>query len=277
VDAATGDPCRPDHVLVVPATSGLTAPRGLPARTTGDLVTAEGLWPGTWRIWVGVPDRVLAVEDFRVEEGQAELEVRVEVPARGTLYGRVEFGDVPAMDSIYVHALGRRVLGGAVPSWARRSDLVGMFPFGSPGREFELPVAPGEYVVEAFGRTDGSWETETIARAVARVRPGERVRVDLRMGPSGHVRFQGGLVPGWVAELSMGEGDGPLEPRDRLVGGGHLNLLVAMAPGTYRWRMRFLADDVVDDPVEAADPLEGTVTVAAGETVVVPVPARARR
>jgi RNA polymerase sigma-70 factor (ECF subfamily) len=277
VDSGTGDPCTPTRVLVVEATSGLTAPRGLRATMAPGLVTAEGLWTGLWRIWVEVPDRPPAMKEFAVEEGRAEIEVKVEVSARGTLTGRVLFEDMPATELIYVHAINRLALSGGIPSWLRQSDLVGTFPFGSVGREFEFPLAPGEYVVEAYGREGSREGMVAAARALIRVGAGEKVKIDLRMGPVANIRFQGGLVPGWVAELWMAEGNGEFELRDRLVGGGILNMSPSVAPGTYRWRMRFLADDVVSGVREAGETLEGTVTIGAGESKTIPVAAVPKR
>ena len=273
VDAGSGSPCRPTRVLVVEATSGLAAPRGVATTIETGLVTAEGLWPGLWRIWVEVPNLAPAMKEFPVAADSQAVELRVEVPARGTLAGRVDFGDLPPTELLYVHALNRLALSGATPSWLRQGDLVGRFPYGSVGREFEFPLAPGEYVVQAFGKDTGEGGITAVARTVVRIEPGERLNVDLRMGPASHIRFQGGIVPGWVAELWMAEGDGELELRDRYVGGGILTLGQSVSPGTYRWRVRFLADDVVHDGREVATPVEGTVTVAAGKTEIVPVAA----
>ena len=270
VDAATGTPCTSTRALVVEATSGLTCRPGLRTTVAPGLVTADGLWPGRWRIWVQVPDHAPAMKEFQVVEDSREVEIRVEVPLRGTLVGRVEFGEVPPTDLLYVHAVNRLSLSGAVPSWLRGGDFDGRSPFGVPGREFEFPLAPGEYVVEAFGRNAGGDGMGTTARTVVHVESGERVNVELQMEPVSRLSFQCGIAAGLVTELWMAKGDGEFEVRDRYVGGGLVTLVQHVSPGTYRWRVRFLADDVVHDAREAGQPFEGTVTVGAGETVILP-------
>ena len=269
VDASTGSPCTSIRPLVVEATSGFTPPPGLRTTVEPGLVTADGLWPGRWRIWLyEVPGHAPAMKEFEVSEDSVEVGIRVEVAQRGTLIGRVEFGEVPATELLYVHAVNRLSLSGAVPASIRQ--FTGIVPFGSVPREFEFHLAPGEYVVQAFGRGTAADGIVATARTVVRIEPGETALVDLRMGPAAHIRFQCGLVPGLVTELWMAKGDEELALADRHVGGGIASFHQDIAPGTYRWRVRFLADDVVHDAKEAAKALEGTVTVAAGETVILP-------
>jgi hypothetical protein len=178
---------------------------------------------------------------------------------------------------IYVHAVGRLAYSGGLPSWLRQSSVVGQFPFGSAGRDFEFSLMPGEYVVEAFAKDSGPGPITETSRKIVHIGPGERVKVDLRLGPVAQIDFRGGLVPGLVAELWMAEGDGPFELRDKLTGGGHLRMVQTVMPGTYRWRMRFFVDEVEHAALPAAETLEGTVTVAAGAKVEVPVPAAPSR
>ena len=274
VDARTGAACEASRVELVAVAPGPSGPRWLPVSIRPGLATAEGLRPGRWRIRAEVPSHGVAVKEFSVPEGDAEVSVRVEVASTGTVSGSVDREETPWVADILVQAIRRADLAaGESPGKSnvgedRVADMKGPADRGFAFKDLE----PGAYLVAAHGYERVEWPRVgrvAVGRAVLQVRPGETTSTGIRLRPAARVWLQReGPFPGQVVEFWIADGDGPFEWIRRCGGGGEgLNRDGPhfVPAGTLRWKARFLAWPLTPDAKEVAEALEGTLTLAEGE------------
>ncbi len=274
VDADTGAPLSPDEAQLIPARQedrDLWNGHGKIELASGSL-SAGRVRAGAWKLWVRIPGRPAAFVSLDVAEGQVEVPVRVAVGRPGTLRGRLELGDVGIEMPTWV-SLGHEGVW-CTPEWAgyRTEKAIGGERVGPDGT-FEFPrVAPGRYRLwidtqgclgEGFAEVLSGGE----ATAVVTFTKGAVVSFTLT-APS----------PTPIVNFEMARGDGPWQTVMRFGGqkGKTPTFDRTLKPGAYRWRVTFPAEAWHGSQRLAAEPAQGEVTVAAGETAVVDVPVVAK-
>src|SRR5262249_44396644 len=143
LDAETRAPVDPIAVDVIPVGPALHESWAAPTvvRRPGG-ATIEPLHPRDWRVWVRV-GRAIVGEDFRIEEGEAEVHVTIPVGRPGILSGRVEIDaeDAPERPLVlFLFGDGNRVGG---TEW-QGGSLLDAYDRVEPDGSFRLEdVSPG--------------------------------------------------------------------------------------------------------------------------------------
>jgi len=260
IDATTSQLLDPAQAMLLRTGTRRGAPyeSPKPKRQSG-AVTAEGLHPGPWRLWVQVPGYAPGYVDFEVAGEQSEARHEVRMGRAGRIVGRL---------------VGA---GAGTVVWTLPSGVQ-----ATPGSEFE---ADGLLRAAAKVADDGSFVIERVApgptrvwfedplllgEATVEVRPGVDAQIEITARPAARLRFDSmdpvppltDLIECYVATA---ETDWVCVGRSRAEVGRRLAFEHALAAGLIRWRVVFDGDSRVRAQ-------EGVVDLAAGETTVATVP-----
>lgn len=225
-----------------PEAPGVIAPAVHPA--AGE-VTADGLRPGPWRLFVLVHGRDPALAEFDVEAGQREVHALVQVGAAGRIRGHVELnpGDKPAAFRIFAEIS----FGTAVPwgeAWASLPKKRALLELGADG-SFELDgVLPGRWNL-------GLHHFARIGATHVDVKSGETASVELHTLDAGTLVFSGRtpIMDGFVWIQVDNEAAGWTSGAHRAtVTDGRFEQSILVYPGHSHWKARLGAGEILEGP-----------------------------